>query len=83
LPRHKSFPNQQSEIREFTIIKRCCIPALLKTTPDNNNALYALFLRNVAVQVNRLLCWLAVSAVITEVVANSWRDKWRESQALK
>ncbi|KEY41256.1 hypothetical protein FB99_35440 [Pantoea agglomerans] len=36
-----------------------------------------------AVQVNRLLCWLAVSAVITEVVANSWRDKWRESQALK
>lgn len=48
------------------IIKRCGLPALLKTTPDNNNALYALFLRKVALQVNRLLCLLSVCVVFYE-----------------
>ncbi|WP_419964342.1 hypothetical protein [Pantoea vagans] len=48
------------------IIKRYGFPALLKTTLASNNALYALFLRKVGGQVNRLLCLLSVSVVFYE-----------------
>jgi len=65
------------------IIKRRGLPALPKTTPDNNNALHALFLRKVVGQVNRLLCQLSGSDVFKEAVANSRRETSRERQALK
>lgn len=57
------------------IIKRCGVPALLKTTPDNNNALYALFFTQSGRTGKQIIMPAFCQRRFIEVGANGRRDK--------